>query len=482
MSFTLRPYQLDAIERIRQKIREGQKKVLVVSPTASGKTVTFSEILARAAERGSRSLVLAHRRELVMQAAEKVLSCGLSPGIVAAGVRPAPQRLVQVASLQTLAARPNSLPPAALVIVDECHHHTASNTYGKIVNWYPNAIVLGFTATPWRLDGVGLGDVYPSHVVVVTPRELREQGYLVPVGGFEYAPVDTSGAKVSGGDFVGASLEGAAMSAKLFGEIIGEWRRHAGGARTVLFAVSVKHSLALAQAFRDAGVPAEHLDGETPLGERAAVLARLRAGQTRVLTNCNIATEGWDEPALECVVLARPTLSLALALQMMGRGLRTSEGKAMCRIHDHARVLATHGHPYADRDWSPEKTVRASRRESEAGVSRALHCAKCKAVIARYPCDACRHQPEPSELPAIAAAERRAITDTPGWRKAVAADERRRADAAAWASKPLEVRRQIYLALLAKLGPRAALGAFRRMSGDTQWPPYSWRPPKESAA
>jgi superfamily II DNA or RNA helicase len=476
VSPTLRPYQSEAIERIRQRIREGQKKVLVVAATGSGKTVVFSEIISRAAERGTRSLVLAHRRELVAQTAEKVLACGVSPGIIAAGVKPAPQRPVQVASLQTLAARPNSLPPADILIVDECHHHTSGNSYEKIVRWYPQAILLGFTATPWRLDGVGLADVYPSHVLVATPRELKEQGYLVPVGGFEYAPVETKDGKVSGGDFVGRSLEQSAMSAKLFGEIIGEWKRHAAGVRTVLFACTITHSMAMTRAFVDAGVPAEHLDGETPLGERAAILARVKTGQTRVLCNVNVATEGWDMPELECVILARPTLSTSLALQMMGRGLRPSPGKELCRIHDHARVLASHGHPYAERDWSPEKTVRASRKEQEAGVSRARHCFKCDAVIATYPCDACKAMPGPEELPAIAAAQRRAITDTPAWRKAMAYDAKLRAAAAEWARKPMEVKRQIYLGLLAKLGERGALGAYRRMSGESEWPARAWRP------
>jgi DNA repair protein RadD len=471
----LRPYQLDAIERVRERIREGQKKVLVVAPTGAGKTIMFSEILSKAAERGSRSIVLAHRRELVAQTAAKVLACGVEPGVIASGIKPARHRSVQVASLQTLLNR--SMPEAEIIVVDEAHHHTMSSAYQRVISAYPNAIVLGFTATPWRLDGAGLADVYPSSVLVASPRELRELGFLVPVGGWQYAPIDTRNVKVKGGDYDAKGVESAAMSAKLFGEIVGEWKEHAGGVRTVLFACTIRHSMALAQAFRDAGVAAEHLDGETPTAERDAILARVKSGATRVLCNVNVATEGWDCPELECCILARPTLSTSLYLQMVGRVLRPFEGKTMARIHDHARCLATHGHPYAERDYSPEKSMRASRKDSEAGVSRVLKCDKCGSATSRWPCDACSWVPPETNVEHQLAAKRVAIVDvnTPKWSKETQKAQEMLKKAATWKLKTLSEKRHVFEWLVQQHGERPAVGIYRAMSGESEWPPYSWR-------
>lgn len=474
----LRPYQIEAINAAREQIRAGKKRVLINMPTGGGKTVVASSIIESASRMGSRTLFLAHRRELIEQTADKLMRFGVQPGILMGGSRAALHRPVQVASVQALAKRPNAFNQVDLVFVDEAHHVTTENLYAKLLGWWPNAKVIGLTATPWRLDGAGLADVFDGFVLACTPRQLRDDGYLVPVGGWEYAPISTRSARVSGGDFNAKDLEAASMSAKLFGEIIGEYKRHADGARAVLFACTINHSMAMAQAFRDAGVPAEHLDGETPLELRQQILARIKSGATKVLCNVNVATEGWDCPELECAILARPTLSTSLALQMIGRVLRPCEGKTVARLHDHARILASHGHPYADRDWSPQKTVKVNRREQEGGVTRARHCAACKAVIAVYPCDACKWAPGPAELPEIVAAERRAITDTPAWRKTVAAEQKRAAEAAAWKLKSREEKRQIYLALVAKYGPRRALGAYRGMSGETEWPPREWRPPE----
>jgi DNA repair protein RadD len=471
----LRPYQHEMIDAARDRMRLGSKRTLLVLPTGGGKTVVAAAIISAAESKGSRVLFLAHRRELISQTADKLLRFGVQPGVILAGEPKALHRSVQVASVQTLIRRPGELGQVDLIFVDEAHHLVEGNTYDKLLEWWPGARVVGLTATPWRLDGAGLADVFDSHVLVRTPRQLRDEGYLVPVTGWEYAPVNTRSARVKGGDFDAKSMEQAAMSKTLFGEIIGDWKAHAGGVRTVLFGCTVAHSAAMAQAFVDAGVPAEHLDGETPKDKRAAILSRLRSGDTRVLCNVNVATEGWDCPELECVILARPTLSTSLYLQMVGRVLRPSEGKATARIHDHARCLAAHGHPYADRDYSPEKSSGASRKEVESTVRRDKRCPSCSAVVVTWPCDGCHHMPEPKEIEVQRQAERRAITDTPGWAKVRAKAEEDAKRARRWAQHTVEEKRQLFLRMVEKHGPKKAVGVYRWLSGETEWPPRSWR-------
>lgn len=464
----LRPYQVSGIEQIRSLLVSGKQKVLIVSPTGSGKTVMFCDVLSRAAARTSRSLVLAHRSELIEQTSDKLNRFGTRHGIIQSGRPLQLQHPVQVASVQTLVNRPQLLGKVDLIVVDEAHHFTTANSYAKILSWFPQAVVLGFTATPWRLDGAGLSDLFDSHVLISTPRKLRDEGHLVPVVGFEYAPIDTTGVKLSKGDYVAKDLEAGAL--KLHGDVVAEWKAHAGGVRSVLFACTVHHSQTMANAFVAAGVAAEHLDGETPYAERKAILRRLERGDTRVLCNVNVATEGWDLPALECAMLCRPTLSLSLALQMVGRILRPFEGKKFARIHDHARVLSTHGHPYTDRDWSPEKSTKTPRSAAETGVKRGLRCPCCKAVIDKFSCTACGFAPTPRELEQQKLAERRALTDTPAFQKIRADLARQQQLRDAWALKSASEKHFLFLGLVRKLGFKPALGAYKRMSGESEWP------------
>ena len=404
----LRPYQTQAIAELRKLAAAGKKKLLLVSPTGSGKTVTFCEVIRSAVAKGSRALVLAHRRELITQASAKLSAFGVPHGIVLAGQSAAPDELVQVASVQTLVRRAGSVSGAEIIVVDEAHH-TAARSYQQIIDTFPGALVLGVTATPWRGDGKGLADLFPDFVLAASPRQLRDEGFLVPVGGWQYEAMDTAGARVQGGDYKASDLADLAADRKVVGDIVGEWKAHADGARTVVFACSVDHSTAIVEAFRAAGVPAEHLDGDTPAEERDAILGRLRSGATPVVSNCMVLTEGWDCPEAEVCVLARPTLSLALYLQMVGRVLRPAPGKVAARIHDHANCLAAHGHPYADRDYSPCEDAKVNRKKAEGG-KKARCCPNCKAVLPRWPCDFCgQAQPEQERIQEVEAARRVAI-------------------------------------------------------------------------
>jgi superfamily II DNA or RNA helicase len=294
----LRPYQVDAVTRIEGTIAAGVRRLVLVLPTGGGKTTIAGSLILRAVERGQRVLFLAHRRELIVQAYQRLLDMGLSVeqvGIVmASDRRRRPGAAVQIASIDTLRRR--ARPLADVVFVDECHRALAAS-YREIATDYPDASHLGLTATPYRADGKGLGDAYDELITVATPRQLIGEGYLVEPRVFTVPPSqrpNLTGIRVARGDYAARDLDEAMNRQALVGNIVEHWQRHAGGVRTVVFAVSVAHSRHITERFREAGVVAEHLDGATPTPERDAILARLDRGETLVVSNVGVCTEGWD--------------------------------------------------------------------------------------------------------------------------------------------------------------------------------------------
>jgi DNA repair protein RadD len=312
MSDTLRPYQCATVDEIESAIAAGERRILMVAPTGSGKTVIAGEIITRFTQRYRPVLVLAHRLEIITQTSSKLCGCGIRHGIIKAGFSPRPMERVQVASVATLwvrAMRSNSmsLPLADLLIVDECHHATAT-TWRKIIAAYPDAVLIGLTATPCRGDGRGLGGIFTAMIECPQVAELIEQGYLVKSR--VYAPVTPNlrGVHTRAGDYVEHELAARMNVAKLVGDIVTHWFKHGERRRTIAFAVNVAHSLHLHNEFVRAGVRAEHLDGETPKDERDAILARLASGETELVTNCMVLTEGWDMPEVGCAFSpARPS-------------------------------------------------------------------------------------------------------------------------------------------------------------------------------
>ena len=362
----LRPYQLDAVERVREQLRAGSRRVLIVAPTGSGKTVLAAHIMACAVESGRRVLFVAHRRELIDQCYRKLQDSGVAPvGVIMSGdPRRNPGASVQVASIDTL--RHRAKPLADLVIVDEAHRALAKS-YVDLAAMYPAAVHLGLTATPYRADGQGLCDAYDTLVVVASPRELIAEGFLVEP--LVYSPgahemPDLSTVQIKGGDYEEGALAQAMDRPALVGNIVDHWLRYAEHQRTVAFAVSIAHSKHLVERFQAASVAAEHLDGTTPTKERAAILGRLETGTTRVVVNVGVLCEGWDQPSVKCCVLARPTKSTGLYLQQAGRILRpwtdpTTGLPARAILIDHAGCVLEHGLPQGDRELSLDGPVKA---------------------------------------------------------------------------------------------------------------------------
>jgi DNA repair protein RadD len=401
---SLRPYQSEVIARYNAEVAAGRRRCLMVAPTGAGKTVIAGAIVAAAASTGGRVLFLAHRRELVQQASAKLHAVGVDHGIIQAGFPTRPGERVQIASIQTLharAVRSNriEMPPADLVVVDEAHHARAT-TYGRILAAYPDAIILGLTATPCRGDGRGLGNIFDSIIECPPIAELITAGFLVPTKVFAPSRPDLDGVRIQAGDYVESQLAGRMDTPRLVGDIVEHKLRHAKHRRTVVFATGVAHSVHIRDEFRRAGVLAEHIDGATPVEERDEIVAKLSAGTIDVVTNAMVLTEGWDCPEVSCLVLARPTKQMGLYRQMVGRVLRPAPGKNDAIILDHAGAVFEHGfvdEPVTwtlDSDRRAENPMHASRTQGRA--RELTTCPKCSAVrLEGLPCTACGWRPQP---------------------------------------------------------------------------------------
>lgn len=261
------------------------------------------------------------------------------------------------------------------VVVHNCHHAEA-NTYKRLAEQYPEAYHIGFTATPYRADGKGLGRSYDDMVVAATMQELIDHGYLVEPAAWSGSAPDLSGVRTLAGDYEHGALDAASNTVRLVGDIVETWQRLGGGQRTVVFAVSVRHSKAIVSRFLEAGIAAEHIDGTTP--NRDEILARVDAGVTRVVSNCDVLTEGWDQPSVKTVILARPTKSLGVYMQQVGRILRPWNGVGAV-ILDHAGNVGRHGMPQDDREF----TLADGVLTPEGRKSTHRMCAKCKLMYKR---------------------------------------------------------------------------------------------------
>jgi superfamily II DNA or RNA helicase len=401
----LREYQQEAIEGLRQSIATGHRAPILVSPTGSGKTRTSMEIIIRAVERGRWVLFLAPRRELIYQASRNLEIAGIRHGVIMAGEPVNRYAQVQVASFDTLWARRQKvlMPRADVVIVDECHLSIAE-TRSKLISSYPDAKIIGLTATPARGDGKGLGAIYDDLVISWDINRLTAEGYLAPAKYFVPSTPDLKGLKVAGGDYIERELAERMDKPKIVGDIVLHWFRHAPGKSTVVFCSGVRHSRHVCEEFLKHGVKAEHLDGETDLDERKAILARVESGETTVLTNCFVASYGLDIPRLECAVLARPTRNITLFLQTVGRVLRTFDGKDHAIIIDHAGAVAEHGLVTDFIPWSldTDSTVRERRQkqQKERKEPKDITCSKCKYVFRKSrTCPACGHEMIPPGQP-----------------------------------------------------------------------------------
>lgn len=428
---TLRPYQERAVSQLENLIRSGKRRILLVGPTGMGKMVLAGYLMGRSSSKGSPSLFIADMRELIGQCKDKLTSYGVPCGVIMAqsdGERN--NALAQIASKDTLWSRAfrgdkMAAPSAKLVIPDEAHR-SRSETWRKILDHYKSSVILGMTATPCRNDGKGMGGPsgYEAMLIVATYAELREAGFIVPSKVFAPTVPNLKGIKISKGDYVKDELTKRMDKVELVGDIVKDWRKRADGRLTVVFASGVMHSIHIRNQFRKFGVSAEHVDSvNTNWDERTEILERFHRGEFSVLCNFGVLTTGWDEPAVSCMICARPTKSYGLWRQMAGRVLRAYPGKTDAIILDHSGAVFRHGYPDEDVEWelSEDANINDKIKEKlakEAKVSREPYaCPKCANVYRGPECPSCGYKPTPKE---------RAVKMVDGELKEVTRDQIRR--------------------------------------------------------
>ena len=354
-TFHLRDYQRECLEAIMAGYRAGVRRQLTCLPTGSGKTVIFAEF-PRYFRMQNQMLVLAHRAELLEQACDKIRRTNpdLKIAVEQAGRVADPDCDVVVASVPTLGRRGSKrlqrLDPNRffLIVVDEAHHATAA-TYKRVLDYFgvfeaqTPKLLVGFTATPKRGDGQGLDAVFQEIIFSRSLPDMIHERYLAPVAAYRVeTDIDLSRVKTRMGDFVTSHLSRAVNIAPRNDLVVKVFRAKLKDRQTLCFCVDVAHTHSLANAFNNAGVTAAAVSGDMDLAARAKVLADFHAGRIQVLANCMVLTEGYDEPSVSGIILARPTKSSLLYTQMIGRGTRLHPGKQNVTIIDIVDVTRDH--------------------------------------------------------------------------------------------------------------------------------------------
>lgn len=341
-----RDYQVKGIQDIFYEWTETDILFFVLA-TGGGKTVTFVEIIKHFLKQNKRVMLIAHREELIAQAHKTLMRNKIFAGIIQGSTKTNYELPVQVCSIQTIVRR-KDLPHADLIVIDEGHHVTDNNSYSNILKRYPDAKVLLVSATPYRLSGEGFEKIVPNKttklIISATLKQLIEKGYLVPIRYFIAALPDLSNVHLNRGDY----NEEESYDAMKMVPIVDSYLEHAKGKKGICFAINVEHSKNIVDQYRSIGVNAVHLDANTPANERIQIINDFKAGLIDIIVNVGILTEGSDFPNLEFVQLARPTKSLSLFLQMIGRGTRTLDD-LITGINDEnerKRLIANSAKPY----------------------------------------------------------------------------------------------------------------------------------------
>jgi superfamily II DNA or RNA helicase len=373
----LRPYQSEDLASIRAKLKAGSRRVLYRLPTGGGKTVVAAFMFASAAQRGMRAWFLCHRRELLKQTSRTFKDAGISHGIIGAGFPFHPKEPIQICGVQTVVNRLDKLAKPHMRVWDEAHHCAAATW--KTIHAAHDSIDIGVTATPERLDGKGLGAYFDVMVEGPSVAELIDQGYLCKYK--VYAPrhaIDVTRLKMLGGDYNTRELTELVDKSSITGDAVEHYTRLAMGKRAVVFCVSVDHAKHVRDAFINAGIAAAHIDGSMDAFRRDMVLQQFASGEIKALTSVDIISEGFDLPSLEVALCLRPTHSLSLYLQQVGRALRIHPGKEFALILDHAGNVARHGLPDDDREWNLEgRAMRGPKTEAESTKT----CPECWRII-----------------------------------------------------------------------------------------------------
>lgn len=357
---------------------QGYKSPCIVAPCGSGKTVIMAEMAKQAAKKGNRTLFLVHRKELKEQTLNTLEWWG------------ADLDYIEVGMVQTIVRRLEKTTKPNLIITDENHHSLASS-YRKIYNYFPQARLVGFTATPVRLNGGGLGDVNDILIEGPSVKELIEWGNLAPFKYYAPEIVDTSKLKIKRGEYVQSDIEQLFQNKTIWGDVIKHYKKLSDGKQAICYCSSIAQSKRMANEFNAAGIKAKHIDGDTSKAERDAAIEYFRQGEIMVLCNVDLISEGFDVPDCTTAILLRPTRSLGLFIQQSMRPMRYKPGKTAIII-DHVGNVARFGTPDLEREWSLEPKKEANTTVLEENPVK--QCPECFYTVKRNTtiCPECSYQ------------------------------------------------------------------------------------------
>lgn len=358
----LRPYQEKLLSDVRESFKKGHRRVLAVLPCGGGKTVIFAQMASLAQTKHRNVLFLVHRRELVKQTIDTFVKFQIPS--------------VTISTVQSFVKKLDSCPNYDLIIFDEAHHST-SGTWRKIINHFKDAYIVGLTATPCRLDGKPLGEIYTDMVVGASAEQLTELGFLCDYKYFAPTLADMSKLKKRGSDYDMDDAFKILDKPKIYGDVVTTYKTIASGKKTICYCPNIAFSTRIAAAFREMGISAVHFDASTPNRQRDGYIEAFRRGELSVLCNVDLISEGFDVPDCEAVILLRPTQSTALYIQQACRALRPAVGKQAAIIIDHVSNYFRHGFPTDDREWSLETVIKPVSNTDNTGNFVIRVCETC---------------------------------------------------------------------------------------------------------
>lgn len=373
----LRPYQETIINSLRNSIKLGNKKIVLCSPTGSGKTIMFTYMIKEHLEKGGSVLLFTHRKELLNQAGGTFSKFDLNPELITAGSNPDLTKNLHVSMIETFSRRKKEycdfIKKKSLIVIDEAH----LNTFTKIFDYIDkNTFVIGATATPYRKgkDTPALSEFYTDIVQEIDTPELLSLGFLSPAHTYG-VKVDLSKAKKKGDDY---NLTDYYDKNKTYKGVVSNWKRIADNTKTILFSSNIESSITVCNEFKANGYNAKHIDGNTPKNERESILEWFDKTPNAIICNCGILNAGFDQPDIETIILYRATTSLPLFLQMCGRGSRLSPNKTHFNILDFGNNISRLNYWEHPRKWSLEKDKKRQTKEDAINLK---ECKKCSALV-----------------------------------------------------------------------------------------------------
>lgn len=361
--FKLRNYQTETIDQIYQSMKHGHKRIIVQQPPRTGKTVIMAEIARRTTSKGNHIMFLIHRKEVLSQAMTTFKQQNVKMNLATMGM------------VQSLTRHVSELTAPQLIFVDEAHHALAKS-YRRILDSFPNAYVLYFTATPIRTGHDQLDQIADDIIVGKSIQWLTEHHFLAPFHYYGLGDIDRSKLRKQNGDYSSNSMD-EALSHQIYGHIVEQYQRLASGKQAVVYCHSIGSAKKVTEQFRKANITAEEIDGNTDQAIRDKLVQQFRDQQLMILVNVNLFTEGVDLPNVDCVIMARPTSSLALYLQFSMRCLNPRKGKTAIII-DHVDNFLNFGLPDNDRDWKQAIVTKDKRKTANSDNGPALaQCSYC---------------------------------------------------------------------------------------------------------